>query len=120
MPISRTRGFRTDMLDYLPEHLEACSEFVYAIWDGSAIKIGRSAGHPKLRLDALQTGNPRNLQLLAYTAAVTERRVHQILSRHRLRGEWFSPSKIVLGFISTWCWVNCRVLSTLLQGKGGA
>lgn len=89
----------------MPEALEAAT-FVYAIWDGCAVKIGKSKGHPQRRLDALQTGNPRTLRLLAYTVELTESDVHRKLRRHRIRGEWFRPSIEVCREVNTWTWIT--------------
>ena len=112
MPVARRLGF-TDA-DSLPERLESAVSYTYAIYDGVALKIGKSTWHPKMRLDTLQTGNPRQLKLVAYSAVLTESTVHKHLSRWRVRGEWFEPSVEVLQYISTWCWVDAPALADLL------
>ena len=114
MPVARRLGFRTDAA----EHIECAFCYTYAIWDGEYVKIGKSCSHPKRRMDTLQTGNPRQLSLLAYSATLSESDVHKRLSRWRVRGEWFSPSTEVLGYISAWCWVDVRLLA-ILQGECG-
>jgi hypothetical protein len=69
--------------------IEAAGSYTYAISDGTAVKIGRSAAHPICRLAALQVGNPRELRLVAWSVSVTEGEAHRRLHRWRLRGEWF-------------------------------
>src|SRR5262245_48535376 len=103
MPLVRSNGFRADLLDN-PARLHP--PFTYAVWDGEAVKVGTSKGHPRVRLDDLQTGNPRKLVLLAYTARPTEREAHKRLQRHRLRGEWFRPDPQVLAELRTWDWLD--------------
>lgn len=115
VPVSRYLGFRSDLLPRLPEHMERATSYTYAVYDGEAIKIGKSRGHPKRRMDALQTGNPRCLHLLAYSAVLSEATVHAALSRWRLRGEWFAPSNEVLRYIGAWCWVDAALLVELLD-----
>ena len=108
MPVAR-RELTDDL-----ERLEAATSYTYAIYDGVALKIGKSIWHPKMRLDSLQTGNPRSLKLIAYSVLLTESTVHRHLSRWRVRGEWFEPSVEVLRYISTWCWVDASALADLL------
>jgi hypothetical protein len=78
----------------------------YAIWDGCALKIGKCAGHPQVRLRELQTGNPRRLQLLAWTVELTERDAHRKLSSERLRAEWFAVSIKTLTEVASWTWLG--------------
>lgn len=65
---------------------------VYVITDGTAVKIG--VGDPKQRIKQLQTGNPREITLVREIntplAYALERKMHQIYSDYRIRGEWFS------------------------------
>ncbi len=121
MPVRRSKqGFALNLYPYLAEHLERASSYTYAIWDGEAIKIGTTRGHPQQRLHALQTGNPRQLHLVAYSAVYTEAWCHQRLHKWRIRGEWFRLHIELLRFISLWCWVDSQVLQALvvlLQGK---
>lgn len=85
---------------------------VYAISDGSAIKIGKTDGHPIQRLRSLQTGNPRPLRLLAYTQG-QERLLHTYFSQEAIHGEWFKPSLRLLQEVAKWDWVNEGLLQEL-------
>jgi hypothetical protein len=63
--IVRQRVFRRDF-DLLT--LEAPGAVrTYAIADFESIKVGKSAGHPMLRLSELQVGNPRRHRLVGWT-----------------------------------------------------
>ena len=69
--------------------------------DGCAeypIKIGFCAGSLERRLIDIQTGNPHRLALLASFAAnyPTEQKLLERLKEHRLEGEWFQRSALVL------------------------
>src|SRR5262245_44306317 len=88
-PIPPTYRHRRRQGGYHPRVVEdpdvLNSTLLYAITDGLAVKVGKSDGHPVMRLRTLQTGNPRELQLLAYTAGVPESVMHRRLERWRLR-----------------------------------
>jgi hypothetical protein len=103
MPLVRSNGFLAELVRS-PHRL--CPPFVYAIWDGEAVKIGTSKVQPRSRMADLQTGNSRQLVLLAYTASATEREVHRRLARWRLRGEWFGPAPEVLSELRNWDWLD--------------
>ena len=64
--------------------------------DAGAIKIGR--GDAPSRIKALQTGNPRELTLLATieNAGFQEAFWHRLFNEWRIRGEWFSPAPCLL------------------------
>lgn len=71
--------------------------FVYFIQEGmdGPIKIGRSTD-PWKRLEALQSGNPRPLRLIAATRVgksvhILERDLHRDFRDLHLLGEWYSP-----------------------------
>jgi Meiotically up-regulated gene 113 len=108
--IRRTQGFHQRIEDQ-PDLLNR--RFVYAIWDGEFLKIGKSSNHPRLRMASLATGNPRTLELLAYSSITTESVVHRKLRKHRVRGEWFLPEGEVLALVSNWCWVDSVLLEQL-------
>lgn len=75
---------------------------VYFIQDaGGEIKIGFSDRDPMVRLSAMQTGNPRELRLLASIPGTrgTEQELHARFDHVRIRGEWFRPDPFLLGFI---------------------
>ena len=72
------------------------NSFIYIIRQTSTrlFKIGVSK-NPAQRLKTLQTGNPNNLSLL-YTVRCTdvsafkaETVIHQHLTSHQIKGEWF-------------------------------
>lgn len=73
---------------------EVAVGFVYAITDGSAIKIGWTRSHPGRsggRLSQLQTAHPLELRLIGafLSSQRHEAELHAKFSQHRLRGEWF-------------------------------
>jgi hypothetical protein len=95
--------------------------YVYALHDGTAIKIGHTTRHPSERLRSLQTGNPRRLRLLAYTSTLDERAAHGLLGRWRTPvGEWFSPSPQVLAAVATWDWLDAALYGGLTKGAADA
>ncbi len=88
---------------------------VYCLWDGEACKVGRTKGHPASRLASLSTGNPRRLQLLAWTTTLTERQAHSRLWSERVRGEWFKLSEKLLAEVSGWDWLDTALHRTLTR-----
>lgn len=70
--------------------------FLYVMTDEMGFfKIGISSD-PEARLSSIQTGNPRNLLLVAtwradneLSAKRMEKRLHLGAGRHRTKGEWF-------------------------------
>jgi hypothetical protein len=66
------------------------------------IKVGQTDNDVKSRMTQLQTGCPYELKLLwVYTGHdYTESKIHEELSKERIRGEWFHPSKTVFDFIN--------------------
>lgn len=75
------------------------SRFVYFIQAGEdgPIKIG-VATEPFKRLAELQTGNPARLRIVAIVEGDTgmERALHDRFAEHRLEGEWFKPTHILV------------------------
>lgn len=66
------------------------------------IKIGFTKGMPTCRLNMMQVGNPRRLQLIAEIRNVTadeERRWHEEFAEVRFVGEWFHPTAALLSAI---------------------
>jgi len=63
---------------------------IYLISDGDYVKIGFSKD-PDKRLNQLQIGSPRKLKLLAAFPGgrEVELKLHEIMERKRIRGEWF-------------------------------
>jgi hypothetical protein len=111
MPVRRRKGFHPRVWT-TPDLLNA-GEVVYAITDGSAIKVGKTRGHPAERLKDLQTGNPRLLRLVAYTTHLTEAQAHRRLARCRLSREWFSLAAAVQAELRTWDWLDEAALRWL-------
>lgn len=68
--------------------------------EGGPIKIGYSA-NPAARLVKVQADNPAECVLLGQVLGekADEARLHNMLARHRLRGEWFAPSPAVLSMV---------------------
>ncbi len=96
-----------------PDKLNA--KLVYALWDQSALKVGCTDKNPQQRLQELQTGNPRKLQLLAYTSHVTEAMAHAALGSCHLRGEWFCAVGDSLRYVNTWDWVDKKLMAQLMK-----
>jgi hypothetical protein len=120
MPVIRdARGFHGRILDD-PTLLNGERERVYAIWDGVAVKIGKTLWDPMQRLRDLQTGSSATLALVAFTSSCTERQVHRRLHRWRLRGEWFRLTNELLVEIATWDYVDCGVFRRLQQALASA
>ncbi len=69
------------------------------------IKIGKTTTAVSERIRNLQAGSPDKLKLLGvcFGPKRTERYLHSLFSEHRLHGEWFSPSKGIMEFISNNC-----------------
>lgn len=63
------------------------------------IKIGWS-NDPVGRMGELASGSQEELRLLAVLPlGVTERQVHDIFAKHRVRGEWFEPAQEIVDAI---------------------
>jgi hypothetical protein len=103
---------RQDTLNDLWVRRAMGQHYIYAAWDGQAIKIGRTEGTPEERLAQLQTGNPGELRLLAYRYGdeATERLIHQVLKGSHLRGEWFRVNELVLDVVACWFVVDLALL----------
>jgi hypothetical protein len=110
----RVRGFHSRVLAD-PDRLNG--GLVYAITDGVSIKIGKSAGHPLVRLRDLQTGNARELQLVAYTSTMTERQAHRRFGRWRMHGEWFAAVPALLDELVTWDYLDGAALAALGRAR---
>lgn len=75
--------------------------FVYAISNGSHIKIGWSARHPDLaRLAGLQVGSPHDLKVVGalVRARGDERHIQSRFKEHWIRGEWFQDVPEIRAF----------------------
>ena len=80
--------------------------YVYALYDGENVKVGKTKVHPERRRKQLQTGSSRALRLLAYTQDMPELLAHRRLSRWRLGGEWFRATAGSLAEVGSWSWVD--------------
>jgi hypothetical protein len=94
--------------------------FVYAITDGESLKLGRSAWSPMIRLRSLQTGNSRQLRLLAWRAgdADTEAQLKHRYARYRVEGggtEWFAICEPILLEVSRWRWLDIGLWHELMS-----
>jgi hypothetical protein len=72
-------------------------KYVYAITDGTNIKIG-VANNPLQRIKSLSTGNANKLRLLGYFPGgfELERELHQRFRKVRENGEWlYSTNELV-------------------------
>jgi hypothetical protein len=116
MPLVRHHGFSPRIVQ-APALLEAAA--VYAIWDGTAVKVGTCKGHPRQRMAELQVGNPRRLELVAYTVSLTEAEAHKKLRKHRVRGEWHRLGRELLQEVSQWDWLDEDLYRQLLRSVTG-
>lgn len=76
---------------------ECTTIYMVQMGDAGPIKIGKT-NDLRSRVEALQTGNPCKLKVIAtlHAPAVLEMQLHAYLDEFRLEGEWFSPSKEVI------------------------
>ena len=76
--------------------------YVYAITDGTAIKIG-VARHPHKRLKALSTGNASNLRLLGFFSGgfALEKEIHHKFRKVRENGEWLHVTDDLVIYLNT-------------------
>lgn len=99
---------------------------VYFIQECEAgpVKIGWTAGAPTVRLAALQTGNSRQLSIVAAQLGVTaetERFWHKHFAASHLRAEWFDCTPEVAEVIALYRWVDPRLghpVSKYLKASG--
>jgi hypothetical protein len=84
---------------------EESKKLVYFVRDPEegSIKIGYTKVPIERRLQQLQTGNPRELTLLACVPGTTldESRLHARFACDLERGEWFRPSPELLAYIDS-------------------
>lgn len=67
---------------------------IYLLTDGELFKIGYSSDHPSGRLRSCQTGNARELSIVASIRGPqsVEKTIHRMFAAKRVRGEWFALS----------------------------
>jgi hypothetical protein len=71
---------------------------VYVIDDGYALKFGHTTKAPAIRVNNLQTGNPRPLRAIATIApasAEVEAHLHRRLAAWHVRGEWYAREPLL-------------------------
>lgn len=89
---------------------------------GGPIKIG-VAKDVEARLRDLQVGNPFELRVVGQipnAGQALERRLHSLLERHRIRGEWFWPHPEVLHVADRLCNQEIRArLDRIEERLGG-
>lgn len=71
----------------------------YVISDGHRVKIGKSR-NPSARLEQLQTGSARQLQLILSLPTDCESELHHRFKAHRITGEWFRYSFDLQRFVA--------------------
>lgn len=82
--------------------------YLYFIHCENRIKIGITTNPVPLRVTELQTGNPFELSLVAYTANEfimdLEKEIHKYFSPFHIRGEWYEWNEIIQLF----SWIYCK------------
>ena len=71
---------------------------VYILDDGVAFKVGYTGGTVAVRVQGLQTGNPRRIMTVAEIANATEdteAALHAALNDWNVSGEWFDRGPVV-------------------------
>jgi hypothetical protein len=80
-----------------------CVYFVQATVGGGLIKIGKATNFAS-RLSAIRSQSPVPIRVLGVIEAdrpdEMEATLHQRFAALRVRGEWFTPSPAMLGFIN--------------------
>jgi hypothetical protein len=91
--------------------MEKPTSWVYFIQEGAdgPIKIGYTGGNPRGRMAALQTGNAKPLNLLAWSPGTQddEKALHERFALLRMVGEWFRAEEPLLSFVCGVAW-TCR------------
>lgn len=94
----------------MKDHLGPWVYFIRETGDDGHIKIGTTTASPHVRLRALQTANPRPLELIGAIPgdATVERSLHERFAHLRLTGEWFKSSQELVTFIEGATFVSGR------------
>lgn len=100
----RPKNFRQPVVDTIWGKSEGLIYFIGASEQAEAprwIKVGFTAGDPRARLRAMQTGCPLELVLIASIPGPmkAETEMHEVFADERVRGEWFRASEFVLNTI---------------------
>ncbi len=82
--------------------IEKTQDIVYFISAGNFIKIGKSTGNPKARIQTLQTGCPYKIEVLGWINGdvYLEKELHKKFSKHKAHGEWFSNHYDITDYLS--------------------
>lgn len=101
---TRRQKDRSETLRTLVAPVRTQERVVYFITDETFVKIGVSRSGPALteRFKELQIGNPKPLRLIGVVPGDfhVERKLHGMLVKHHVRGEWFElnrPVRAILG-----------------------
>lgn len=81
---------------------ETCTIYFIQVGDDGPIKIGHTIGSPLARLNAMQTGSPYELRVIATIPDAPfslEGELHRRFVHLRIRGEWFRPASEIEGCI---------------------
>lgn len=96
-----TRTISLAKLLSLPVQEKRTRTYIYFVREEDGpIKIGHT-GNPRMRLNAMQVGNPRPLYMLSYVDAPKEieRRLHDFFLPFRITGEWYEPTDVIFDAI---------------------
>lgn len=78
---------------------------IYMIADAPHVKIGMTTWSPESRLAALQVGNPRKLEIVAWgfvkDARRAEAEIHAVFRDELVGGEWFIDTPDLRKFFMT-------------------
>lgn len=94
---STSTPMRSALLRKRSRHADGVIYFIQEGEDGP-VKIGWTSMSPEQRLYSMQTGNPRDLRVIAWAPGSQdyEKKFHEQLGFARIRGEWFHPHPAVL------------------------
>lgn len=82
----------------LPGEQDPDKARVYVLDDGFAFKVGITSSPVAVRVQALQTGNPRRISVVAEIANAdpgVESAIHDELHAANISGEWFDRAKVI-------------------------
>ena len=94
------RGRRIEVVYEPPPVGPGGEGLVYVVDDGDALKLGHTTGAPAVRINGLQTGNPRLLRTVATVGPASpavEGHLHRVLAAWWVRGEWYQREPILTG-----------------------
>lgn len=82
--------------------VEKLQDIVYFVSAGDFIKIGKSTGNPKARIQTLQTGCPYKIEVIGWINGdvCLEKELHQRFSKHKAHGEWFKNHSDITDYLT--------------------